>query len=102
MNIPIPLLTTILILLFTFIATILWRTLDKNSENQKKTNDIIEKNTQAFNHLALVVKRLETKSEDKELFCNSLHASVNSRLKGHDESIKEHSKQINELQIKIK
>lgn len=102
MTIPIPLLATIGMILFTFISTLLWRTLDKNSESQKKTNDIIAKNTEAFNNLMLVVRRLEVKSEDKEILCNAVHSSVNARLKGHDEKLKEHSAKINDLQIRTK
>lgn len=102
MEIPIPILTTICIIIFTFISTLLWRTLDANSENRKETNGIIEKNTTALNNLNVVVTELKTKAIDKELFCGSVHSAVNARLKGHDDTLKEHTKQINELQIKVK
>jgi len=107
MNIPIQIVVVTLGAFGTLISVIVfvfWNTVNKSNKDAKDmlehTNSVIDKNTEAYNHLALIVNSIQTKDEGDNRLCDEKHTAIGRTLKRHDEVLIKHDERILKLETR--
>lgn len=91
--------------LIATIASVFWYTMKKSTDDAKDgvsqvsamlnhTNDVINKNTEAYNNLALIVNSIQTKDIGDGALCIEKHGVINKRLSNMDCELKDVKKDV--------
>ena len=95
MNVPMPLVVVAITVLASVFSTAIW-------SFAKKTNTAIQKNTEAYNNLAIVLARIEEWRVSTSELSNAKHKVIDETLYKHESRLDYHEKEIIQLKTKRK